>query len=158
MRWALPVLCLLGAGGLWAWAVFAEKAVELEPLPQGLAGRYVLMNFEPPKGQRMMNPLPPGEGYLFTFREDGTYAISVFIHGGHEILRRQGIVTVDATRNLVLKPLSTNLRPDEAPPERYQATWGSDDQGPFVALREAEHGYTLHLRQAPPDPSLSSGR
>ncbi len=146
MRRALLLLSLLAAAGVWAWALFAPKTATLEPLPARFVGVYRFAGFEPPEGRTMQNPLPPGQAHLFEFRADGTYVFSVMVSSGYEILRREGVVTVGSTGVLTLHPISTNRLEDHASAERFHVEWGEDKAGPFLALRHAQHGYTLRLR------------
>ncbi len=146
MRWALPLLFLAAAAGVWAWALYAPKTAALEPLPARFVGLHKYAGFEPPPGRTMDNPLPPGQAHLFDFRADGTYVFSVMVSSGYEIMRREGVVTVNPTGVLTLHPISTNRVEDRAPAERFHAEWGEDKTGPFLALRHADHGYTLLLR------------
>jgi hypothetical protein len=146
MRWAVLLLSLAAAAGVWAWALFAPKTATLEPLPARFVGVHKFAGFEPPPGKTTMeNPLPPGQGHLFDFRADGTYVFSVMVSGGYEILRREGVVSVSGTGVLTLHPISTNRLEDRAPAEQFHAEWGEDKTGPFLALRHAVHGYTLRL-------------
>lgn len=140
------LLCLAGAGGLWAWALFAPRDAKLEPLPARFVGTYRLAGFDQPPGRTIENPLPRGAGHAYTFREDGTYVFSVLVSGGYEILRREGVVTVSGSGVLTLDRISTNRREDRAPAERFHTEWGEDQGGRFLALRHAELGYTLRLR------------
>jgi len=146
MRWAVPFLCLAGAAGLWAWAVLWPKEATLEPLPARFAAVYQFAGFDAPPGRPMENPLPPGQAHLFDFRADGTYAFSVMVSGGHEILRREGVVRVSPGGVLTLTPVSTNRREDRGPPEHFHAEWGEDEGGPFLALRHVQQAYTFRLR------------
>ncbi len=145
MRRAVPLLCLLGALGVWGWALLAPKDVRLEPLPDRFVGTYRFAGFEPPPGRSMENPLPPGSAHLFTFLADGTYVFSVMVSSGYEILRREGVVSVSEDGVLTLDPISTNRREDRAQAERFHAEWGEDPTGPFLALRHVPIGYTLRL-------------
>lgn len=145
MRQVAPILCLAGALGVWAWALYWPKDATLEPLPSRFVGEYQLAGIDTPPG--MTNPLPPGKQYRFRFAADGTYAFSVFLNAGYEILRREGVVTVDEGGTLTLTPISSNRREDRAPAERFHAEWGEDETGPFLALRHADQGYTFRLRQ-----------
>lgn len=147
MRWAVLLLCLGGALGVWGWALLVPKDADIEPLPARFVGTYQFAGFEPPPGRTMENPLPPGQAHLFTFLGDGTYVFSVMVSGGYEILRREGVLSVSGSGVLTLDPISTNRREDRASPDRFHAEWGEDQSGPFLALRHAEHGYTLRLRR-----------
>ena len=146
MRWALPLLCLLGAAGVWGWAIFAPKETELDPLPARFVGTFRFFGFDPPPGRPMENPLPPGFAHLFTFRADGTYLFSVLVSGGYEILREEGMVTAGADGVVTMTKFSRNRREDRTPPQRFRAEWGEDEIGAFLALRHAEAGYTFRLR------------
>lgn len=152
MRWAVPLLCLLGAGGLWAWALFSPKEAKLSPLPTRFAGSYEVVGFDPPKDRGMESPLPAGEEQTYTFREDGTYVVSARVGPGYELRRTQGLVSVDADGVLALTPVSTNLREDRAPAERFHAEWGKDAEGPLLLLRHLAAGFTYRLRPKPPEP------
>lgn len=146
MRWALPLLCLLGAAGVWGWAIFSPKEAALEPLPARFAGTFRFFGYDPPPGRPMENPLPPGSAHFFTFREDGTYLVSVLVSGGYEILREEGTVTADANGVVTMTRLSRNRREDRTPPQPFKAEWGKDEVGAFLALRHAEAQYTFRLR------------
>ncbi len=139
-----PILCLAGAAGVWAWAFYWPKELKLEPLPSRFVGEFQVAGIDTPPG--IANPLPPGKQYRFRFAADGTYAFSVFLNAGYEILRREGVVTVDESGMLTLTPISSNRREDRAPAERFHAEWGQDETGPFLALRHAEQGFTFRLR------------
>ncbi|HEX5137254.1 MAG TPA: hypothetical protein VFY93_09795 [Planctomycetota bacterium] len=144
MTRAVTILCLLGAAGVWAWALFAPKTATVAPLPQRFVGAFEVAGIETPPG--MPNPLPPGKQYLFHFTADGTYVLQVFLNGGFEILRREGAIDVGGDGIVTLNRVSSNRREDRAPAERFHASWGQDDTGPFLALRHAEAGYTFRLR------------
>lgn len=146
MRWAVPLLCLAAAGGVWAWALLAPREVTLEPLPARFVGVYQLAGFDEPPGRPMESPLPPGQAYLFEFRADGTYAFSVMVSGGYEILRREGVVTLSPSGVLTLTPVSTNRRADRGSPEHFHAEWGEDGGGRFLALRHVQQNYTFRLK------------
>ncbi|MFI5402167.1 MAG: hypothetical protein ACHQ1G_04460 [Planctomycetota bacterium] len=146
MKRVVLLLCLAGAAGVWAWALLAPRNVKLEPLPARFVGTYKLAGFDPPPGRTIENPLPPGAGHAFTFRENGTYVFSVLVSSGYEVLRREGVVAVSGSGVLTLDPISTNRREDRAPPEKFHAEWGEDQGGRFLALRHTDLGYTLRLR------------
>lgn len=148
MKRALPILCLLGAAGAWAFALFAPKEALLEPLPAEYVGTYDLVAFDPPKGGSTKNPLPIGKGYVFRFEANGTYAVSVMLNVGYEIVRREGTATVDKDGVMTLSTISTNRQEDRAPAERYRAEWVEDDKGRFLALKSVDHGYTFRLKKA----------
>ena len=151
MRWALPLLCLLGAAGVWGWALFSPKETKLDPLPARFAGTFRFFGFKAAPNRPMENPLPPGFAHLFTFREDGTYLLSVLVSGGYEIRREEGVVTAGANGILTMARYSVNRREDPAPRQAYHVEWGEDELGPFLALRHAELGYTYSLRAHKPE-------
>jgi hypothetical protein len=144
MTRVVTLLCFAGSAAVWAWALLWPKEATLEPLPARFVGEFQLAGIDAPPG--MSNPLPPGKQYVFRFKADGTYSFSVFLNGGYEILRREGVVAVSESGMLTLTPISSNRREDRAPPERFHAEWGKDDTGPFLALRHADQGYTFRLR------------
>jgi hypothetical protein len=143
---AVLFLCVVGAAGLWGWALFASKTAELEPLPARFAGTYRFFMFEPPPGVPMENPLPHGFSHLFTFREDGTYLLSVLVSGGYEIVRDEGVVAADAAGVLTLTRISRNRKESRGTGERFKTERGEDQEGQFLALRHASEGYTFRLR------------
>jgi len=149
MKRVVPLLCLLSAAGIWAFALLAPKEPKLEPLPERLVGTFELIGFDPPKGKTLENPLPPGKEHLFRFVADGAYSMSVMLNEGYEILRVEGIAAVSGDE-LTLTAVSTNREEDRAPPERFHVEWGEDKTGPFLALRHLDHGYTFRLRRASP--------
>jgi hypothetical protein len=151
----VTILCLAGAAGVWAWALYWPKEATLEPLPSRFVGEYQVAGIHAPQG--MLNPLPPGKQYVFRFAPEGTYSFSVFLNGGYEILRWEGVVAVSETGIMTLTPISKNRVEMRPPPEgsapelldrveRFHAEWGKDDKGPFLALRHADRGITLQLR------------
>jgi hypothetical protein len=146
MRWSLPLLCVLGAAGVWGWAIFAPKEAKLDPLPARFVGTFRLFGYDPPPGREAENPLPMGSAHIFTFRADGTYLLSVLVSGDYEILREEGIVTAGADGVVTMSRISKNRREDRAPPQPFRAEWGKDEIGPFLALRHAEAGYTFRIR------------
>jgi hypothetical protein len=146
MKALLSIVCLAGAAGAWAFALYAPKAAKLDPLPERFVGEFRLAGFDPPKGSAMTNPLPPGRAYLFRFSADGTYSFSVLLNGNYEVLRREGIVSVDEAGIMTLTPISSNRREDRSPAQRFHAEWGQDDAGPFLALRDVEAGSTFRLK------------
>jgi hypothetical protein len=152
MTRAVPILCLAGAAGVWAWALLWPKEV---PLPSRFVGEYQVAGIETPPG--IANPLPPGKQYVVRFSADGTYSLSVLLNGGYEILRSEGTAALSEGGTLTLTPISENRVRIRAPAEgaerrlldraeRFHAEWGKDDTGRYLALRHAEHGYTFRLR------------
>jgi len=150
MKRVVPILCLVGAAGVWAFAILAPREPEPDPLPERLVGTFQLIRYDAPKGKAVENPLPPGKEHLFRFAADGTYAVSVMINGGYEILRTEGVVTVSGDE-MTLTAISTNREEDRVPPERFHVEWGEDEKaGPFLALRHLEQGYTFRLGPVTP--------
>lgn len=147
MKRALPILCLVGAAGVWAFALFAPKEARLVPLPERFVGVYDLSGFEPARGGTPDLPLPPGRGHVFRFSAEGTYSLSVMLHNGYEMLRREGTAVVSDEGVMTLTQVSTNRKEDRGPVDRYHAEWGQDEHGPFLALRHVEQGYTLRMRK-----------
>jgi hypothetical protein len=146
MRKALPfLLCLLGAGGVWAWALLAPKEAKLEPLPARFVGTFRFFAYDPPP-DGMANPLPQGLAHVFVFRPDGTYLLSVLVSSGYEFLRDEGVVTADEGGVLTMTRISRNREENRAAGERYRAEWGEDAEGRFLALRHVPLGYTFRMR------------
>jgi len=144
MNRAVTILCFVGAAAVWGWALFWPKTELVAPLPERFVGAFELAKIETPPG--MANPLPPGKQYLFHFGADGTYLLQVFLNGGFEILHLEGRVEVGGDGVVTLTRVSSNRREDRAPPQRFHASWGQDDTGPFLVLRHDEEGYTFQLR------------
>jgi len=144
MSRAVTILCFVGAAAVWGWALFAPKTATAEPLPERFVGAFELAGLETPAG--MPSPLPPGKQYLFHFAADGTYLLQVFLNGGFEILHREGLIAVGDDGVVTLTRVSSNRREDRAAPDRFHASWGKDDKGPFLVLHHADEGYTFRLR------------
>ena len=145
MKRAVLLLCLLGAAGIWGWALFAPKHAKLEPLPSRFVGTFRFFAFDPSPAQPE-NPLPEGFVHLFTFREDGTYLLSVLVSGGYEIVREEGVVAANEKGVLTMTRISRNRKEDRAPAQSFKAEWGKDPEGAFLALRHAQQGYTWRMR------------
>jgi hypothetical protein len=149
MNVKIAILCLAGAAGVWAWALFAPKQAEIEPLPARFVGEFRIFAIAPPPGQEIVTPLPPGKEYIYRFAADGTYSFSVMLNGGFEVTREDGYASIDKDGVLTLRQISRNRQEDRAPPVRWHAEWTSDDKGPFLSLRNEMEGYTFRL--CPPD-------
>ncbi len=154
MRAAALIACVLAIAGLWYWAATAR--VELEPLPERLCGVFQVYRFEPPEGVSMANPLLGGQTHRYEFRPDGTYRVSILVSGGYEMLRSEGLATLDEKQILTLKRLSLNRRQEPAEPDRLGTWWGQDEEGAYLLLRHVDVGHSLYLRRVKDDPS--SGR
>ena len=165
---AVAALCLLGAAGIWAWALLWPKPPE--PLPDTYVGTFVQSGFEPPidkAGERvsMPNPYPPGQTRRWIFRADGTYTMSVVVIGGFEMMRHEGTIRYSEQDGLIeMRQLSENLKRSEEPLRfRYAPRWGQDNQGRFLLLigeleteeekARLKQGSELYLR-----PSVASER
>jgi len=147
MRWVIPLFCVAAIAAIWGWAAYAPK--DPPPLPERFRGRFQVVNFEPPEGLPMESPVAFSQQHYYTFREDGSYVLSVLVANGYEMLRREGVVSVDERGILSLAQVSTNRREDRQPVDRFRAEWGQEQDMPVLSLRHADRGYTLVLQAAP---------
>jgi hypothetical protein len=138
------LFCLVASAAIWGVALLAPKP-SVEPLPERFQGSFRLALFRPAEGSSEPPPLPPGAP-RFTFRAEGSYLLATLTPSGEETSRREGVASVDGNGVLTLAQVSSNRREDPAPPERYHAEWGQDEEGPYLSLRHAARGYTLLLR------------
>jgi hypothetical protein len=145
MRRALVGLCLAGAAGLWAWALFWPK--EPLPLPEELRGEFVLFRYEPPQQGDGVNPYPPGQERRFLFGADNHYRIRVIVSGGYEMRRQEGTLMVESDKTLRMTQVSMDRVEERDGPWRYATIWGRDETGPYLQLREVDRGYSLYLRR-----------
>jgi len=145
MKAAALVVSLLAIAGIWIWAVSTGEV--REPLPERLCGTFEVYRFEPPKGVRMGNPFVPGQRHRYIFRADGSYRVTVLVSGGYEMLRAEGVATLDRKQVLTLRRLSLNRRERPAEPELFGTWWGQDEEGAFLLLRHVEKGHSLYLRR-----------
>ncbi|MHC4547157.1 MAG: hypothetical protein ACYTEZ_00130 [Planctomycetota bacterium] len=137
-------VCLLGIAGLWGWAHWSPKLPD--PLPERFRGTFVIHRFEPPEGVQIPNPFPKGQTQRFTFRANGSFTVSVTVSGGYEMVRQEGVVTVDRKQVLTLRQVSENRRESTLEPASYGTRWAKDEEGEFLVLRHVAQGYSLFLR------------
>lgn len=154
MKAAALIACGLAIAGLWVWA--ATTRVEAEPLPERLCGLYQVFRIETPEGTRWADTSRPGRTHRYEFRPDGTYRMSILVSGGWEMVRAEGIATLDRRQVLTLRRLSMNRRESPAEPEHLGTRWGRDEGGEFLVLRHVGAGHSVFLRRVEDEPS--SGR
>ena len=149
----LIAACLLGAAGLWAWALF-WPAPKPEPIPEKWVGTFFIEGFEPPidtNGERvpMSNPYPPGQTRTFEFGASGTYTLSVVVSGGYEMLRQEGRLEVlegDVLKMTQKSENRTKLK-EPVPPFQWKARWTEDKKGRLIQLIRVLGDDETHLQQ-----------
>jgi hypothetical protein len=151
MKVAGLIVCVVAIAGLWFWAVTSRA--ELDPLPERLCGTFQVYRFEPPEGVNMANPLLSGQTHRYEFRANGTYRMSILVSGGYEMLRSEGIASLDRKQVLSLRRLSQNRRENPEDVEHLGTWWGQDEEGDFLLLRHVENGHSLYLRRVKKDPT-----
>ena len=148
MKALVTALALLGAGGVWAWAL--TGAPPAAGLPEKYVGTYEMFRFAAGAVVGAVDPLAQGQSWKYTFRADGSYTIRVLVTADWEMMRRTGTIREDGADALVLARVAENGTPLDAPPERYYAQWGSDEEGPYLHLTEelaTRAGQQLFLRR-----------
>ena len=155
MKIVALIVCVLAIAGLWFWAVTTR--VELTPLPDRFCGTFQVFRFEPPEGVTMANPLQADQRQRYEFRADGTYRLTILVSGDYEMLRSEGMASLDRHQVLTLRRLSLNRRQLPSEPERFGARWGQDDTGAYLLLRHVEQGHSFYLRPIEAKSAASSG-
>jgi hypothetical protein len=139
MKAAIVALCLLGSGGLWAWAYWAPKA--LAPLDDKYVGQFELFQFEPGYPNNFSSPLDGNKRWIYWFSADHTYKSRTLVGAGYEMARDDF---------LILTQVTANGAEESTPPSRYYVRWGSDEKGPYLNLThdvEDRPGDQLFLRR-----------
>jgi hypothetical protein len=147
----LLLILLLAIAAVWAWAFAWPKPIP--PLPGAYRGSYQLFRFEPPPGVGMNNPYPAGQERRFTFREDGTFPISVILSEGYEMMRQEGVIEVEEPDRVTLTQISENRKEIPHIVRKFHAKWGQDKKGRFLLFTGDPEPYQLYFRpesESPP--------
>ncbi|MEM8884032.1 MAG: hypothetical protein AAGD14_08190 [Planctomycetota bacterium] len=134
MRILVAVACLLGAAGLWAWAIYAPvDTTEIDPK---YVGTWELFRFEPEADLMSANPLENKQAWHYIIEPSGKYLQRVFVTDGIEMSRRGGVLTEEEGNYLVFERRGLDGVAVESAQRRYFVEWGSDEEGPFLHLTQ----------------------
>ena len=117
-------------------------------MPADLCGEFDLFRFVPAPGSDVANPSRPGQKIRFHFRADGSFLYRSLAAEDLELVRNEGSLAMNADGRLVLRQMSENRTPSEAPPQLYRPLWIDDQEaGRVLSLTAIPGGYQLLLKR-----------